>query len=62
MKNYEVDFIESKIIVSKKFYQAAKTINTTEYKTLVQLRTEIPALLLNCARSRRRKARSPTAI
>ena len=42
MKNYEVDFIESKIIVSKKFYQAAKTINTPEYKTLVQLRTENP--------------------
>ena len=42
MKNYEVDFIESKIIVSKKFYQAAKTLNTPEYKTLVQLRTENP--------------------
>ena len=46
MKNYEVDFIESKIIVSKKFYQAAKTINTNEYKTLVQLRTENPGFAI----------------
>ena len=46
MKNYEVDFIESKIIVSKKFYQAAKTLNTNEYKTLVQLRTENPGFAI----------------
>lgn len=46
MKNYEVDFIESKIIVSKKFYQAAKTINTPEYKALVQLRTENPGFAI----------------
>ena len=46
MKNYEVDFIENKIIVSKKFYQAAKTINTNEYKTLVQLRTENPGFAI----------------
>ena len=41
-QQYEVDFINSKIILTKKFYKAATTLNTPEYNTLLQLRTQNP--------------------
>ena len=39
---YEVDFINSKIILTKKFYKAASILNSPEYKTMLQLRAENP--------------------
>ncbi len=39
---YEVDFINGKIILTKKFYKAASILNSPEYKTMLQLRTENP--------------------
>ena len=39
---YEVDFINSKIILTKKFYKAASILNSPEYKTILQLRAENP--------------------
>lgn len=41
-QQYEVDFINSKIILTKKFYKAATTLNTPEYNILLQLRTQNP--------------------
>ena len=41
-QQYEVDFINSKIILTKKFYKAASTLNTPEYTTLMQLRRDNP--------------------
>ena len=41
-QQYEVDFINSKIILTKKFYKAATTLNTPEYTTLMQLRHDNP--------------------
>ena len=41
-QQYEVDFINSKIILTKKFYKAATTLNSPEYNTLLQLRTQNP--------------------
>lgn len=41
--NYEIDIINSKIIMSKKFYKAASiSVNSPEYKTLIQLRNDNP--------------------
>ena len=39
---YEIDYIEEKIIVSKKFLKDASTINTTAYTELVQIRKDYP--------------------
>lgn len=39
---YEIDFINSKIILTKKFYKAAGTLNSKEYRILVQLRRDNP--------------------
>ena len=39
---YEVDFINNKIILTKKFYKAATTLNSPEYTTLMQLRRDNP--------------------
>lgn len=39
---YEVDFINNKIILTKKFYKAASILNSPEYKTMIQLRIENP--------------------
>lgn len=39
---YEIDFINSKIILTKKFYKAAGTLNSNEYHILVQLRHDNP--------------------
>ena len=39
---YEIDFINSKIILTKKFYKAAGTLNSNEYRILVQLRRDNP--------------------
>ena len=41
-QQYEVDFINSKIILTKKFYKAATTLNSPEYTTLMQLRRDNP--------------------
>jgi hypothetical protein len=37
---YEIDYIESKIIVSKKFLKEASTINTTAYIELTKVRKD----------------------
>ena len=39
---YEIDFIEEKIIVSKKFLKEASTINTTAYIELTKIRKDYP--------------------
>ena len=39
---YEIDFIEEKIIVSKKFLKEASTINTTAYLELTKIRKDYP--------------------
>ena len=44
-QQYEVDFINSKIILTKKFYKAATTLNSPEYNTLLQLRTQNLSLI-----------------
>ena len=41
-QQYEVDFINSKIILTKKFYKAATILNSPEYTTLMQLRHDNP--------------------
>ena len=41
-QQYEVDFINSKIVLTKKFYKAATILNTPEYTTLMQLRHDNP--------------------
>ena len=41
-QQYEVDFINSKIILTKKLYKAATTLNSPEYTTLMQLRRDNP--------------------
>lgn len=41
-QQYEVDFINSKIILTKKFYKAATILSTPEYTTLMQLRCDNP--------------------
>ena len=39
---YEIDYIESKIIVSKKFLKEASNVTTTAYSELVQIRKDYP--------------------
>ena len=39
---YEIDFVEGKIIVSKKFLKEASNVNTTAYSDLVQIRKDYP--------------------
>ena len=39
---YEIDFINSKIILTKKFYKAASILNSSEYNIMIQLRTQNP--------------------
>ena len=39
---YEIDFINSKIILTKKFAKAAGILNTPEYIALMQIRRENP--------------------
>ncbi len=39
---YEIDYIEEKIIVSKKFLKEASTINTAAYIELTQIRKDFP--------------------
>lgn len=41
-QQYEVDFINSKIVLTKKFYKAATILNSPEYTTLMQLRRDNP--------------------
>ena len=39
---YEIDYIESKIIVSKKFLKEASTVNTPAYIELTKVRKDYP--------------------
>lgn len=39
---YEIDFIEGKIIVSKKFLKEAGTVNSTAYTELTKIRKDYP--------------------
>lgn len=39
---YEINYIESKIIVSKKFLKEASTINTAAYTELAKIRKDYP--------------------
>ncbi|MGN0707492.1 MAG: hypothetical protein ACI4JC_05770 [Faecalibacterium sp.] len=45
-QQYEVDFINSKIVLIKKFYKAATILNTPEYTTLMQLRRDNPGFAI----------------
>ena len=45
-QQYEVDFINSKIVLTKKFYKAATILNTPEYTTLMQLRHDNPGFAI----------------
>lgn len=45
-QQYEVDFINSKIVLTKKFYKAATMLNSTEYTTLMQLRCDNPGFAI----------------
>ena len=45
-QQYEVDFINSKIVLTKKFYKAATILNTPEYTTLMQLRRDNPGFAI----------------
>ena len=39
---YQIDFVEGKIIVSKKFLKEASSVSTTAYSELVQIRKDYP--------------------
>ena len=39
---YQIDFVENKIIVSKKFLKEASDVTTTAYSDLVQIRKDYP--------------------
>lgn len=39
---YEIDYVEGKIIVSKKFLKEAGNVTTTAYSDLVQIRKDYP--------------------
>ena len=39
---YQIDFVEGKIIVSKKFLKEASNVTTTAYSELVQIRKDYP--------------------
>lgn len=39
---YEIDYVEGKIIVSKKFLKEASDVSTTAYSELVQIRRDYP--------------------
>ena len=41
--NYAIDFINANIIITKRFYKAASTLNSPEYKELMQLRRDNPS-------------------
>ena len=43
---YEIDYIESKIIVSKKFLKEASNVNTAAYSELVQIRQDYPEFMI----------------
>ena len=43
---YEIDYIESKIIVSKKFLKEASNVNTAAYSELVQIRKDYPEFMI----------------
>lgn len=40
--NYNIDFFTNTIILTKRFYKAASTLNTPEYKELMQIRRDNP--------------------
>ena len=43
---YEINYIEEKIIVSKKFLKEASTINTAAYLELAQIRKDFPEFII----------------
>lgn len=45
-QQYEVDFFNSKIVLTKKFYKAATILNTPEYTALMQLRRDNPGFAI----------------
>ena len=44
--SYEINFIEGKIILTKKFYKSASILNTPEYKELMALRNDNPGFTI----------------
>ena len=40
--NYEINFIEETIIITKRFYKAASVITNPEYKQLIDIRRDNP--------------------
>jgi hypothetical protein len=43
---YQIDFVEGKIIVSKKFLKEASNVATTAYSELVQIRKDYPDFMI----------------
>ena len=40
--NYSIDFINSKVIVTKKFVKEASTLGTESFKEMMELKTTFP--------------------
>lgn len=56
-QQYEVDFINSKLILTKKFYKAATILNTPEYTTLMQLRRDNPGFTIELRTIRKKEGK-----
>ncbi len=56
-QQYEVDFINSKLILTKKFYKAATILNTPEYTTLMQLRCDNPGFTIELRTIRKKEGK-----
>ena len=58
--NYEINYIEGKIIATKSFLKEAGVIGSTAYTELAQVRMTILNSRLSSVRSAKSKARNPT--
>ena len=56
-QQYEVDFINSKIVLTKKFYKAATVLNTPEYTTLMQLRRDNPDFAVELRENKKKEGK-----
>ena len=55
--NYEVNFAEQKIIVTKKFAKAAGVIGSTQYKELAQIRHDFPDFTIELREIKRKEGK-----
>ena len=53
--NYEVNFAEQKIIVTKKFAKAAGVIGSMQYKELAQIRRDFPDFTIELREIKRKE-------